>query len=101
MACCRRAGVLKGEPPRCQLRLSRPQSIAIAMRDQARRRLAAAPSRYHLHRMSLAFEWDAKKAEANRADHEIDFEEALAIFADRPKMGVPSLIAARPYSGPR
>jgi uncharacterized DUF497 family protein len=51
--------------------------------------------------MSLEFEWDAKKAEANRADHGIDFEGALTIFADRPKMGVPSLIAARPYSGPR
>ena len=40
--------------------------------------------------MSLEFEWDAKKAEANRADHGIDFEEALTIFADRPKLGVPS-----------
>jgi uncharacterized DUF497 family protein len=50
--------------------------------------------------MSLEFERDAKKAEANRADHQIDFEEVQAIFADRPKMGAPSLIAARPYSGP-
>jgi uncharacterized DUF497 family protein len=50
--------------------------------------------------MSLEFEWDTKKAEANRADHGIDSEEALTIFADRPKMGVPTLIAARPYSGP-
>jgi uncharacterized DUF497 family protein len=29
--------------------------------------------------MSLEFEWDAKKVEANRTDHGIDFEEALAV----------------------
>jgi uncharacterized DUF497 family protein len=50
--------------------------------------------------MSLEFEWDAKKAEANRAGHGIDFKEALAISADRPKMNVSLSIAARPYSGP-
>ncbi len=32
--------------------------------------------------MSLEFEWDPKKAEANRARHGIDFEEALTIFRD-------------------
>jgi hypothetical protein len=32
--------------------------------------------------MSLEFEWDAKKAEANRTDHAIDFEEALTVFRD-------------------
>ena len=32
--------------------------------------------------MGLEFEWDAKKAEANRADHGIDFEEALTVFRD-------------------
>ena len=32
--------------------------------------------------MSLEFEWDAKKAEANRANHGVDFEEALTIFRD-------------------
>ena len=32
--------------------------------------------------MSLEFEWDAKKAQANRATHEIDFEEALTAFRD-------------------
>jgi len=32
--------------------------------------------------MSLEFEWDAKKAEANRAIHGIDFEEALTVFRD-------------------
>ncbi len=32
--------------------------------------------------MSLEFEWDPKKAEANRARHEIDFEEALTVFRD-------------------
>ena len=32
--------------------------------------------------MSLEFEWDAKKAEANRAHHGIDFEEALTVFRD-------------------
>jgi uncharacterized protein len=33
-------------------------------------------------RMSLEFEWDPKKAEANRATHGIDFEEALTVFRD-------------------
>ena len=32
--------------------------------------------------MNLEFEWDAKKAEANRAIHGIDFEEALTVFRD-------------------
>jgi uncharacterized DUF497 family protein len=32
--------------------------------------------------MSLAFEWDPKKAEANRATHGIDFAEALTVFRD-------------------
>jgi uncharacterized DUF497 family protein len=32
--------------------------------------------------MGLEFEWDAKKAEANRADHGIDFEEPLTVFRD-------------------
>jgi len=30
--------------------------------------------------MSLEFEWDREKAEANRTTHGIDFEEALTIF---------------------
>jgi uncharacterized DUF497 family protein len=32
--------------------------------------------------MSLEFEWDAKKADANRTRHGIDFEEALTVFSD-------------------
>jgi len=32
--------------------------------------------------MSLEFEWDREKAEANRTTHGIDFEEALTIFRD-------------------
>jgi uncharacterized DUF497 family protein len=32
--------------------------------------------------MSLEFEWNAKKAEANQATHGIDFEEALTVFRD-------------------
>ena len=32
--------------------------------------------------MSLEFEWDAKKAEANRVHHGIDFEEAFTVFRD-------------------
>jgi uncharacterized DUF497 family protein len=32
--------------------------------------------------MSLEFEWDATKAEANRARHGIEFEEALTVFRD-------------------
>jgi uncharacterized protein len=32
--------------------------------------------------MSLEFEWDAKKAEANGALHGIEFEEALTVFRD-------------------
>ena len=32
--------------------------------------------------MSLRFEWDANKAEASLAKHEISFEEAMMVFAD-------------------
>ena len=32
--------------------------------------------------MSLRFEWDPKKAEANLAKHQVSFEEALEVFAD-------------------
>ena len=32
--------------------------------------------------MSLQFEWDPKKAEANLAKHSISFEEAITVFAD-------------------
>ena len=32
--------------------------------------------------MSLRFEWDPKKAEANLAKHGVSFEEALTVFAD-------------------
>ncbi len=32
--------------------------------------------------MNLEFEWDAKKSEANRAIHGIDFGEALTVFRD-------------------
>jgi uncharacterized protein len=32
--------------------------------------------------MSLEFEWDPKKAEANRATHGVHFEEALTVFRD-------------------
>jgi uncharacterized protein len=32
--------------------------------------------------VSLEFEWDRKKAQANRVSHGIDFEEALTVFAD-------------------
>lgn len=32
--------------------------------------------------MSLEFEWNPKKANANLANHGIDFEEALTVFAD-------------------
>ena len=32
--------------------------------------------------MSLEFEWDREKAEANCATHGIDFEEVLTIFRD-------------------
>ena len=32
--------------------------------------------------MSLEFEWDAKKAQANRATHGVDFAEALTVFRD-------------------
>ena len=32
--------------------------------------------------MSLEFEWDPKKAKANLANHDIDFAEALTVFAD-------------------
>ena len=32
--------------------------------------------------MSLQFEWDAKKARANLAKHDVSFEEAMTVFAD-------------------
>ena len=32
--------------------------------------------------MSLRFDWDPNKAEANLAKHEISFEEAMTVFAD-------------------
>jgi len=32
--------------------------------------------------MSLRFEWDRKKAEANLAKHHVSFEEAMSVFAD-------------------
>jgi len=32
--------------------------------------------------MSLQFEWDPKKAEANKVKHGVSFEEALTVFAD-------------------
>ena len=32
--------------------------------------------------MSLEFEWDPKKADANGAHHGIDFGEALTVFRD-------------------
>ena len=32
--------------------------------------------------MGLEFEWDAEKAEANRASHGIDFAETLTVFRD-------------------
>ena len=32
--------------------------------------------------MSLRFEWDPNKAEANLVKHEISFEEAMTVFAD-------------------
>ena len=32
--------------------------------------------------MSLQFEWDSKKAEANKVKHGVSFEEAITAFAD-------------------
>jgi len=32
--------------------------------------------------MSLQFEWDSKKAEANKVRHGVSFEEAITVFAD-------------------
>ena len=32
--------------------------------------------------MSLRFEWDPKKAEANLTKHRVSFEEALTVFTD-------------------
>ena len=32
--------------------------------------------------MSLEFEWEPKKAEANLAKHGVSFEEAITVFAD-------------------
>jgi len=35
--------------------------------------------------MSLQFEWDSKKAEANKVKHGVSFEEAITVFADPPE----------------
>jgi uncharacterized DUF497 family protein len=32
--------------------------------------------------MSLQFEWDSTKAEANKVKHGVSFEEAITVFAD-------------------
>ncbi|PYU15275.1 MAG: hypothetical protein DMG37_05365 [Acidobacteria bacterium] len=32
--------------------------------------------------MALQFEWDARKARANKAKHGVSFEEAVSVFAD-------------------
>jgi uncharacterized protein len=32
--------------------------------------------------MSLQFEWDSKKAEANKVKHGVSFQEAITVFAD-------------------
>lgn len=32
--------------------------------------------------MSLQFEWESKKAEANKVKHGVSFEEAITVFAD-------------------
>jgi len=32
--------------------------------------------------MALQFEWDARKAKANKAKHDVSFEEAITEFAD-------------------
>ena len=32
--------------------------------------------------MALTFEWDARKAAANRTKHGVSFDEALTVFAD-------------------
>ena len=32
--------------------------------------------------MSLQFEWDSKKSEANKVKHGVSFEEAITVFAD-------------------
>jgi hypothetical protein len=37
----------------------------------------------------LRFEWDAKKAEANRRKHGVTFEEASSAFADESALVIP------------
>jgi len=32
--------------------------------------------------MGVEFEWDAEKAQSNKAAHRVDFQEALTVFAD-------------------
>jgi uncharacterized protein len=39
--------------------------------------------------MSLQFEWDDKKARANKRKHEITFEEASTIFGDPLSLTIP------------
>jgi uncharacterized DUF497 family protein len=37
----------------------------------------------------LVFEWDAKKARANRRRHRVDFSEATTVFSDPLSVTVP------------
>ncbi|MCX5636354.1 MAG: BrnT family toxin [Planctomycetota bacterium] len=39
--------------------------------------------------MALRFEWDSKKAQANKRKHEITFEEASTIFGDPLSITIP------------
>ena len=39
--------------------------------------------------MPLTFEWDSRKAQSNLAKHDIGFEEASTIFADRLSLTIP------------
>lgn len=45
--------------------------------------------------MGLRFEWDDRKASANRRKHQVDFEEAATVLGDRLSITVPDSAHSR------
>lgn len=45
--------------------------------------------------MGLRFEWDDRKAAANRRKHHVDFEEAATVFGDRLSVTIPDPVHSR------
>ena len=48
--------------------------------------------------MDVAFQWDPRKAAANRRKHRVAFEEAATAFADPLSVTIPDRATRRPAS---